>query len=447
MGNTPSQTPNPHEGSTSSDNNNRVSSSQSGLGRSGSQKGRSDRQTPTSTTIGGSSPSFGVNRDNFTNRPQHLPLLPHHRAPSAGTGGLTSPSFAHRVSPSSSAGPTSPASNRPTSPRRRKSLELPDLNRLGLTSVNPAQPGDAPNTSTVTSNAEVGDGNGTGAGNTEGAAQPRSPSGETDTGRLRGAARLSPLGPGIQRPNNLSSALSNSNLFQQTAPMSVPSSPPQTTRSEHNPYFPSAIPINSPRADPPVTPAELPNYSHSPVPERVHSPLRHDSSGDVSPRTGPTIVHTEDISQPGQKNTSSSASHGKHPSPAQPAQPVISEHQAEAGVAPTTPQGQLPPGATQGTGRVGESVVLSGLPKGISPIRNTNPVDGGAKNRKRASLLSLFFSSSSVSFHVVSSSSASPLFHGSAGLPRSICLRDLSTPQLLRLLLNLKIRPTTLYQR
>lgn len=201
---------------------------------------------------------------------------------------------------------------------------------------------------------------------------------------------LSPLGaamgamtsPAVPIPGSVNNAASSS------------SSP----RPEINPYFPTNIGGQSSSSRPtaavkgdhvPPTPG-LPNYSHSPVPEtRIHQAPQSDSSGndsqqamptplgqhgDSSPGLAgmtPTIVHTEDVTQPDAQaglavpSTSISASLPPIGASRMPTSPARPQQQA------------LPPLGPNEAAKAAEGMLLSSLPKGVSPVNHTNEV--GAK--------------------------------------------------------------------
>lgn len=133
------------------------------------------------------------------------------------------PANQNNISPTPS-NPASP-SGRGSSPRRRKSLELPDLNKLSFT---PAAP--VPTTATHTSHHLAPS---TSAGRST---SPGAPSGSKRWQNVLGGAR-SPLTPGFGAMSKLDPASTTS---PSNAGSKDPStSPTQPTHSSNNPYFPT----------------------------------------------------------------------------------------------------------------------------------------------------------------------------------------------------------------
>lgn len=171
---------------------------------------------------------------------------------------LPLPSTSRNHSPNSS-NPTSP-SGRPGSPRRRKSLELPDLNRLSFTPATPAQPVGTPQNANGSA-ARPGHGNaniGPGIG-----------SGFKRWNQALGGHRASPLA----NPN----ALKAMSQVEVTPPRTIPSSQPELgvpipqRKEAENPYFPSitaaSVPIPVPgRAREPTSPTQPGQPSTLPPP-------------------------------------------------------------------------------------------------------------------------------------------------------------------------------------
>ncbi|KAK4684114.1 5'-AMP-activated protein kinase, regulatory beta subunit, partial [Tremellales sp. Uapishka_1] len=156
---------------------------------------------------------------------------------------LPMPQRSAHVSPQSS-NPTSP-SGRPGSPRRRKSLELPDLNKLSFTPANQFSPA-APLPTTATSNIHHQTTAGHGKRASTSTLPPTAPSNATSAKKWHqalGGHRASPLA----NPN----ALSAMSRLDSTVP-GPKTAPPTMTNAEptaQNPYFPPTqpIPITSPR--------------------------------------------------------------------------------------------------------------------------------------------------------------------------------------------------------
>ncbi|WWC67506.1 uncharacterized protein I206_101414 [Kwoniella pini CBS 10737] len=208
----------------------------------------------------------------------------HHRHPNLR---LPMPQRPTHISPQSS-NPTSPSGGRSGSPRRRKSLELPDLNKLSFTpsALTPAAPVPtvhthtshhlAPSTSAITSNK-------TSPINTSD--PPIPPSNIVPTKRWQHAlgGRASPL----TNPNALGamSKLDN-NVPSKSAPISMPNTNIQHRGDESNPYFPTtaaqeaaakSIPIPIPGKELPP-PLGKPAGLSPPPPTKAPTPLPPNAS-------------------------------------------------------------------------------------------------------------------------------------------------------------------------
>lgn len=183
---------------------------------------------------GGADGGGGLGRASSTSR-RHTPNL---RLPMPQRG-------AAHVSPQSS-NPTSPSTARPGSPRRRKSLELPDLNKLAFT---PAAP--VPTTATHTANHLAG------STTTGGTASPPSARNWKQTlgGQASPLAATGSLGP-MTATKQLDAKAQASPLSKQPEITVVPVNDNAT-------YFPSQpsapIPIRSPRAGTSELPSERPH--------------------------------------------------------------------------------------------------------------------------------------------------------------------------------------------
>ena len=199
---------------------------------------------------------------------------------------LPMPQRPTHMSPTSS-NPASPSGTRGTSPRRRKSLELPDLNKLAFT---PAAP--VPTLATHTSHhlAPSTTAGHVKRGSTGSAPIPSTaPGGQSSPGRWRqalgGGGRASPLA-GMGAMSRLDSVPG-----PRTAPVTMPYasvSPTRTSEGTVNPYFPTspiqpaspatAVPIAIPGKEPPTSPTRNEEAHHRgtepPPPTVASSPPR-----------------------------------------------------------------------------------------------------------------------------------------------------------------------------
>lgn len=243
---------------------------------------------------------------------------------------------------------------RPGSPRRRKSLELPDLNsRLSLTSAHPSlTPGSTTLTPSTASNQDASSSRVT-------AAPP--------------SAMPIPGARGVRRWGS-SRDRSGKKMTPERPPpppatQEVVSAPPD--RTTHNPYFPAVNQIQETHQQqknnvPPITPG-LPNY-------------------ELSPKSA--VQHTEDVDGAGGSDRLSvnQVASGRQPSPARPAPAIVTkapqyhDHQssAKSGVSsqpstastttddPPPPSVQLPISSPSIRPQQ-QDVIVSHLPKGSSP--------------------------------------------------------------------------------
>lgn len=237
----------------------------SSVGRHGSISRHSKRAAPESTNSNKPASALPHHRTaQLQHDPFPIPNSTKTASPLAqsATSSNVEPSSSSALVTSPSADPTSPSSLRPAgSPRRRKSLELPDLNRLSLTSMATPVPG-------------------------------------RDTAVTSPVTRRSPLALGESYvPDSVQQGGVPSGTGKRVSLMSGTRAPhtPPAELVQDNPYFPAV-----PRG--PLTPAALPNYSYSPLDtgaqhtEDVAAPVREsreDFSSPIQPRAGkpaPAVV-------------------------------------------------------------------------------------------------------------------------------------------------------------
>ena len=179
------------------------------------------------------------------------------------------------ISPNSS-NPTSPSGGRSGSPRRRKSLELPDLNKLSFT---PAAP--VPTLATHTSHHLA-------TPHKKQPAQPSTPSSVPTGSKWRqalGGRTASPL------TNNALGAMSKidgpSSVPTRTAPIDV------SQRGGDNPYFPST-PVESSPTRRKILPISIPGRESSPARRVDRSQEGTEPTPSVAP-TPPSRVSREKL--------------------------------------------------------------------------------------------------------------------------------------------------------
>lgn len=258
-----------------------------------------------------------------THRPTHHEVFPVPATPSTADSDsalVTTPGAGGGVSPSPNA--TSPSSLRPTgSPRRRKSLELPDLNRLSLTSM-----------------AVSGTGTGTGAITSP---VKRSPLAlDTATTYVPDTVQQGGAGTGKRL------SLMSGTRAQSQSPSAHGHT--QTTQEyvQDNPYFP-AVPRAVPQ--PPLTPAALPNYSYSPL------------------DTG--YAHTEDVARvPSAPAAAAAAAPRESQDFSSPIQPKAGKPAPAVVTRGTHDHDPITSGQTSGGQTSGAPLVVSGLPQGSTPV-------------------------------------------------------------------------------
>ncbi|WWC59004.1 uncharacterized protein I303_101550 [Kwoniella dejecticola CBS 10117] len=256
--------------------------------------------TPSSHQHGQASPHHRHPDDESSSSSSHHQHHHHHRHPNLK---LPMPSRPTHISPQSS-NPTSPSGGRSGSPRRRKSLELPDLNKLSFTpsALTPAAPVPtththtshhlAPSTSAITSSKTSPQ------SSVHGSAQPGPPAagasapGPTKRWQHTLGGRASPL-TNANALGAMSKLDNNVNVSVSAPPRSAPIAMPNTNiqhrdreANDSNPYFPTtaaqdaaaakSIPIPIPGKDLPLpapSGSSRPTGLSPPPPTKAPTPL------------------------------------------------------------------------------------------------------------------------------------------------------------------------------